>query len=123
MHSERFESMALLFKTNTPQALLNDFKKKIDEGHVVTWSYDKDGDFSHTPDQWRNQAWMRPSIDLGGLKFNMLGNSKKITTKAIYGVFHGRLVESVSTHCDDRFTDVIATARPTNSDVVTTKAA
>jgi hypothetical protein len=48
MHSERIESMALLFKTNTPQALLNDFKKKIDEGHVVTWSYDKDGDFTHT---------------------------------------------------------------------------
>jgi hypothetical protein len=45
--------MALLFKTNVPQALLNDFKK-IDEGHVVTWSCDRDGDFTHTPDQWRS---------------------------------------------------------------------
>lgn len=84
--------MAVLFKSNTPQALLNDFKDKIDKGHVVTWSYDKDGDFTHTPDQWRNAAWMTPSIDLGGLRFNILGNSKKITTKPIYGVFHGRLV-------------------------------
>jgi hypothetical protein len=123
MHSERTEVMALLFTTNTPQALLNDFKKKIDEGHVVTWSYDKDGDFTHTPDQWRSQAWMRPSIDLGGLRFNILGNSKVITTKPVYGVFHGRLVESVATHCDDRFTDVTVTARATNSDVITTKAA
>jgi hypothetical protein len=115
--------MALLFKTNSPQALLNDFKKKIDEGHVVTWSYDNDGDFTHTPDQWRAQAWMRPSIDLGGLKFNIVGHSKKNTTKALYGVYHGRLVESVATHCDDRFTDVTVTARPTNADIVTTQAA
>jgi hypothetical protein len=123
MHSEGTEAMALLFKTNVPQALLNDFKKKIDEGHVVTWSYDKDGDFTHTPDQWRNQAWMRPSIDLGGLKFNILGNAKKITTKAVYGVFHGRLVESMATHCDDRFTEAVTTSRATNADTITTKAA
>src|SRR5882724_10950054 len=122
MHSERIESMALLFKTNTPQALLNDFKKKIDEGHVVTWSYDKDGDFTHTPDQWRNQAWMRPSIDLGGLRFNILGNAKKITTKAVYAVYHGRMVESMAAHCDDRFTEAVTTARATNSDNITTKA-
>ena len=115
--------MSVLFKTNTPKALLADFKDKIDKGHVVTWSYDKDGDFTHTPDQWRGAAWMRPSIDLGGLRFNILGNSKKITTKSVYGVFHGRLVESFATHCDDRFTEATATARATNADVVVTKAA
>jgi len=115
--------MALLFKTNAPQALLNDFKKKIDEGHVVTWSYDKNGDFTHTPDQWRFSAWMRPSIDIGGLRFNIVGNAKLITSKTVYGVYHGRLVESVATHCDDRFTEASVTARATNSDVITTRAA
>ncbi|MDA9400903.1 MULTISPECIES: hypothetical protein [Bradyrhizobium] len=115
--------MAVLFKTNSPKALLNDFKDKIDKGHVVTWSYDKDGDFTHTPDQWRNVAWMRPSIDLGGLRFNILGSTKTITTKAIYGVFHGRLVESLVTHSQHLFTDASTTALATNSDHITTKVA
>jgi hypothetical protein len=115
--------MALFFKTSTPQALLNDFKRQIDQGHVLTWSYDKDGDFTHTPSQWSREAWMRPSIEIGGLRFNILGNTKKMTTKAIYGVYHGRLVESIATHCDDLFTEVVATAKATNSDYITTQAA
>jgi hypothetical protein len=115
--------MAVLFKTNTPQALLNDFKKKIDEGHVVTWSYDQNGDFTHTPDQWRYVAWMRPSIDLGGLRFNIVGNAKKVTTWADYGVYHGRLVESVVTHCNGLVTEASVTSRATNADIITTKAA
>lgn len=115
--------MAVLFKSNTPQALLNDFKKKIDEGRVVTWSYDKNGDFTHTPDQWRYVAWMRPSIELGGLRFNILGNAKKVTTKADYGVYHGRLVESIVTHCDNLFSEASVTARATNADNITSKVA
>ncbi len=115
--------MALTFKTNTPQKLLADFKKKIDEKKVVTWSYDKDGDFTHTPDQWRHKAWMRPVIDTDGLRFNILGSKSVSTSKAIYGVYHGRLTESVTTHCDDLFTTAVVTAHATNSDSITSKAA
>lgn len=115
--------MAVLFKTSTPQALLNDFKKKIDQGHVVTWSYDKDGDFTHTPDQWRSKAWMRPSIELGGLKFNFLANVSEVTSTALYGVYHGRFVESVVAHCDDRFTEAAVSARGSNADFINTKVA
>ena len=114
--------MAVLFKTNAPQELLSDFKKKIDVGLVVTWSYDNDGNFTHTSDQWRHSAWMAPSIDVSSLCFNILGHKSKITTKAIYGVFHGRLVESVATHCDHLFSEAKVTARATNSDNITTKA-
>ncbi|NOJ41382.1 hypothetical protein [Bradyrhizobium australiense] len=115
--------MAVLFRTTMPQALLNDFKKKIDEGHVVTWSYDTDGDFTHTPHQWRSKAWMRPSIELGGLKFNFISGVGEVTTKALYGVYHGRFVESFATHCDDRFTEAAVTAHGTNSDFVNSKVA
>jgi hypothetical protein len=115
--------VALFFRTTTPQALLNDFKKKIDQGHVTTWSYDKDGDFTHTPDQWAYKAWMRPSIDVNGLRFNFVSNVKQVTTKALYGVYHGRLAESVVTHCDDLFTEVSATARASNADLLTSQAA
>jgi hypothetical protein len=55
--------MAVYFLTSRPSTLLSDFKKKIDEGHVVTWSYDQEGDFTHTADQWKYKAWLRPSIE------------------------------------------------------------
>jgi hypothetical protein len=43
--------MAVYFETKTPNKLLNAFKKAIDDGHVVTWSQDKDGDFTHSVEQ------------------------------------------------------------------------
>jgi hypothetical protein len=49
--------------TDKPERLLENFKKKIDDGKVETWSYDADGDFSHTPSQWKNRAWLRPVIE------------------------------------------------------------
>jgi hypothetical protein len=114
-------SMAITFSTNTPQALLNDFKKKIDSKEVVTWSYDAQGDFTHTPDQWRNKAWLRPAVEAGALRFNILGNQRAVTTWAIYGVYHGRFVESLTTHCHDLFLFSSVTSKPTNSDVCTSK--
>jgi hypothetical protein len=39
--------MAVHFKTKTPKKLLAAHKKAIDDGHIATWSYDKDGDFAH----------------------------------------------------------------------------
>lgn len=52
--------MALSVKTDNPSGLLTSIRKAIDNKVVSTWSYDKDGDFSHTPDQWKNKAWLRP---------------------------------------------------------------
>ncbi len=111
--------MAIIFATNVPQTLLDDFKEKIDNKEVVTWSYDAQGDFTHSPDQWRNKAWLRPVVENGGLRFNFLGNTKVVTTWAIYGVYQGRFIESMTTHCNDLFTAGSGTAKPTNSDVCT----
>ena len=54
--------MAIHFKTETPKKLLAAFKKAVDDGHVVTWSYDSDGDFTHTAEQWIRKAWLRPKV-------------------------------------------------------------
>jgi hypothetical protein len=111
--------MAINFETTTPRKLLNTFKKLIDEGHVVTWTYDKDGDFIHTPDQWKDKGWLRPTIYEGKrLTLNFIGRTNNKTTKPIYGVYHGRFIESMLTHCDDLFTIGAATAAATNSDVI-----
>ncbi len=42
--------------------LLKTIKLFIDENKIVTWSYDKDGDFTHCADQWENKAWIYPTI-------------------------------------------------------------
>ncbi|MBY3500178.1 hypothetical protein [Rhizobium laguerreae] len=110
--------MAVNFSTSNPRNLLDAFKKAIDDGHVVTWSYDGDGDFTHTPEQWKNKAWLRPSISDGVLTLNFVANNTITTTKAVYGVYHGRFIESMLTHCDKLFAFGAATAMPTNSDVI-----
>jgi len=66
---------------------------------------------------------MRPSIELGGLRFNFISGVQEVTSKALYGVYHGRFVESVATHCDDRFSEASVTSRGTNADFINTKVA
>jgi hypothetical protein len=57
------------------------------------------------------------------LRFNILGNKRDVTTWAIYGLYQGRFIEAMVTHCHDLFTNGSATSKPTNSDIVTSKAA
>lgn len=40
--------MAIIIKTSAPAELLAAIKKEIDEEKIETWSYDSDGDFTHT---------------------------------------------------------------------------
>ena len=110
--------MAINFETSTPNKLLADFKKAIKDGHVVTWALDSDGDFYHTPDQWKSEAYLRPKVFEGTrLTLNFYTRTTK-ASKAAYGVYHGRFIELMLTHCNALFTAGIATALPTNSDVV-----
>lgn len=115
--------MSINFKTQDPYKLLAAFKKAIDDKHVVTWSYDASGDFTHTPPQWINKAWLRPVVYQGQLTFNLLGNKTEITTWEFYGIYHGRFIESMIIHCHSLFETASATATPTNSDIVTSKVA
>jgi hypothetical protein len=70
--------MAINFETATPKKLLAAFKKAIDDGHVKTWKYDPDGDFIHTPPQWEEEGWLRPSIFEGKrLTMNFIGRAGK----------------------------------------------
>jgi hypothetical protein len=115
--------MAINFQATNPAALLAAFKKAIDNKHVVTWAYDSEGDFYHTPDQWKGVGWLRPTIYSGQLTMNFVGRNNKKTLKGDYGVLHGRFIESMLTHCDELFSNATATASPTNSDIITTVAA
>jgi hypothetical protein len=110
--------MALTFFTGTPNKLLAAFKKAIDDGHVATWAYDKDGDFTHTAQQWKNLAWLHPSSITGQLVLHTLKPKDKNITWEVYGIYHGRFIESMIIHCHDLFTNAEATASPTKGDAV-----
>ena len=110
--------MAVYFKTKDPRELLATFKKKIDDKRVVTWSYDKDGDFTHEVPQWKNLAWLRPRIKEGELAlFIVCPKQSKITTET-YAIYHGRFIESMLGHCDALFKQGIASAMAEGEDKV-----
>lgn len=110
--------MALYFDTSNPQNLLDEFKKAIREGKIATWSYDNDNDFTHTPEQWKNKAWLRPKIESGRLAFYILKPKSTNITSLVYAVYHGRFIESMLLHCDGFFSNGTATAYPAGSDNV-----
>jgi hypothetical protein len=102
--------MAIYFTTNDPQKLLAAFMKKIDEKAIVTWSYDSDGDFTHTTPQWEKSAWLRPRVRDGKLALYIVCPKGKNITTTIYAIYHGRFIEAMLAHCDALFVQGQATA-------------
>ncbi len=108
--------MAIHFVTANSDKLLKAFKNAIDQGHITTWSYDEAGDFTHTAKQWKGEAWLRPKSEDGKLAFYILPYDSKIITSEIYGIYHGRFVESMIIHCTNLFSSGTATSLPTAKD-------
>ena len=111
--------MAIYFDSSNPSGLLTAFKAAIDAGHVETWSYDKDGDFTHTPAQWKGRAWLRPGIGNSRLTMRFLGRQSETTTWEVYSVYHGRFIESMMAHCNQRFSEARSPSQPTTADNIT----
>lgn len=110
--------MAVKFQTQAPEALLAPLKKAIDDGKAPTWSYDKDGDFTHTPDQWRNKAWMRPSVSSSGLDVNIVKPKDGTISWKVYAIYSGRFIELAINHAHDDYTLASATSKPISGDLV-----
>jgi hypothetical protein len=111
--------MSVRVHCNDPSALLNQINQKVREGSIDTWTIDSDGDFTHSPAQWKNKAWFRPRIETGQILFRIIPAKGTRITKAVYGVFHGRFIEMLISHFDEDFSVVTATALAvTGTDVV-----
>jgi len=108
--------MAIIIKTDNPQALLDAIKRAVDRDDVVAWEYDEGDDFTHASDQYGEKAWLRPKIDEGELRFGILGRNESSLSDIEYGVYHGRFIEMLLTHFDKRFSTVLATATKTEPD-------
>lgn len=108
--------MAIIIKTDNPKSLLQKIKAAIDNGSIETWSYDDDSDFTHSPDQWKNKAWLRPKIYVNELRLGILKQKDVNLSKLVYGVYHGRFIEMILTHFDGDFITTQATANKTEPD-------
>ena len=108
--------MAIIIKTTSPTELLAAIKTSINGDKIQTWSYDSAGDFTHTPEQWQYEAWLRPQILPGELRFGILGRKNKELSTVIYGIYHGRFIEMLLSHFDKQFSSAHATAQKTSPD-------
>lgn len=86
------------------------FKKAIDDRRVLTWSYDKNGDLTHSADQWKNLAWFRPVVQADRITLYIMAPKNGKISKKVYAIYHGRVIESMLAHCDQLFTSGSATA-------------
>jgi hypothetical protein len=110
--------MAVRVFCDNPQELLNEVKTAIRAGKVQTWLIDADGDFTHSPEQWKNQAWFRPVVQEGRLLFKIVGRKSGRMSREVYGVYHGRFIEMLLAHFDTKFSNAVATALAADGDWV-----
>jgi hypothetical protein len=110
--------MALTVSTKIPTELLLIICKAIKEGEIKTWSVDKEGNFTHTLPQWKNEAWLRPKIVTGDLIFTIIPQARKAISREIYAVYHGRFIEMLLAHFDSNFSRAFASAMPEKGDDV-----
>jgi hypothetical protein len=103
--------MAVHLETSDPSGLLAAIRKAIDDDKVKTWTYDKDGDFTHTAAQWKNRAWMRPHILGNELRLNIIAPLNTTLSVSTYAIYHGRFIEMMLAHCDRLFTSAAASAQ------------
>ncbi|HXX21406.1 MAG TPA: hypothetical protein VEJ46_18560 [Candidatus Acidoferrum sp.] len=110
--------MAIIVNAANPSGLLSEIKSAVSRGTVPTWSVDEDGDFTHSPEQWRLKAWFRPRLTASGIVFSILTPKGTNMSRTIYGTYHGRFIEMLLNHFDEKFQQAVATALPTQGDHV-----
>lgn len=108
--------MSVRASTNDAAGQLARIKRLIDQGHIDTWAYDKDGDFTHTPPQWANKAWLRPQVKSDVLRFVIIKPEDTPLTREIFAVYHGRFIEMLIAHVADRVTNACASPNPVSGD-------
>lgn len=109
----------IILPTDDAEGLLAGMKEAIDRHRIKTWSYDDDGDFTHTAEQWNQLAWLRPDPSPSGLHLFIIAPTNTPVSRATYAVYHGRFIEMALRHFDGRLTaSAQATPLPAGDDVI-----
>jgi len=88
--------------TDKPAELLASINKKLVEDKIRTWKKETHNNidyYTHTPEQYFHKAWFTPTVKKDELYFAIV-YPKDIAaiSKAIYGIYHGRFVEMITSH-------------------------
>ena len=102
--------MAIRVQTGAPRQLLQAIYEAIKGDHVDTWTYDGDGDFTHSVQQWKYKAWLHPSLHDGELRLTMISRKDLSVSTEVYAIYHGRFIEMLLAHFDKSFQVAVATA-------------
>jgi hypothetical protein len=109
--------MGITVATADPRGLLEAIKLSIKEGHIETWQY-KDGYFTHTPEQWRYKAFLKPTIGAQALTLNIVRPKDGNVSSEAYAIYHGRFIEMLLAHFDGIFVSTTASAMVMSGDLV-----
>lgn len=100
--------------TDDAEGLLARIYELVDQGHIRTWKYNREGYFTHTPSdgQWTQKAWFWPEAESDKLRFLIVRAKGVSLTREVYAVYHGRFIEMLIAHVPEYFTGASATPNP-----------
>jgi hypothetical protein len=107
--------MAIYIDADSPFQTLSKLKNLIDKDLIKTWEYDKDGHFTQTEPQWKNEAWFEPYETKTALIFRIIGMKDIPMTRKIYAEYHGRFIEMLIKHLTSDFENATASVNPDKS--------
>ena len=112
--------MSVTFATTKPQALLDAFKKRVNQDEqkdkITTWEENKQGNFTHKAPQVAKQAYMCPVVGDNVLTFNIRAPKGEPISDYIYAYYHGHLTETFITHFKSYISTASSTAAPAKGD-------
>ncbi|MBS0980824.1 hypothetical protein [Acetobacter thailandicus] len=115
--------MAIRFFTSNPTSLLALFNQRIaqteQKGKITTWvRHSGDNHYTHISNQWRNKAFLKPTVYDEKLVFNIIAPEGQSVSVVTYGFYHGHIIETFLNHFDDNFERSTATSKPTEKDMI-----
>lgn len=113
--------MSIYVKTKSPKQLLESINERINKTSIVTWSVDKDGDYTHTAEQWIYRAWIHPIIESDRVVFAIWGRVSEDLSVADYALYHGRFVEMLLAHFDNLCDSIEVSSLASSYDIVKAK--
>jgi hypothetical protein len=105
----------ITISTSTPTDLLARIKRAIDNGTIKTWAYDRDGDFTHSANQWNMKAWLRPQVTTNGIQLTFVAPTSG-ASREVFAVYQGRFQEMMMAHFWNSYSQSSCTPAPTPSD-------
>lgn len=104
--------MAIYVKTPNSDELLESIKQKTDNYEIINWIVDNDGDYTMSREQWRYHAWFRVIKENDRLIFGIVQSRKYPMTNILYGIYHGRMSETLLIYFSDFIEKIEVTPDP-----------